>query len=78
VKSINKIGSPGGSFAAFYNYTDNGNVSKVQFYNPLNQISGHDRYHWVFGYDGLNRLKSADYGYGASSASSFFDVTGIT
>ena len=77
VKAINEVGSPGGNFAAFYDYTDNGNVEKAQFYNPQNQISGHDHYHQSFTYDGLNRLKSADYGPGSDSSSDLFDVTGL-
>jgi len=52
-------------------------VSKAQFHNPQNQISGHDRYHQSFTYDGLNRLKTADYGDGADGISDLFDVTGL-
>lgn len=78
VEEINSIGSPNGNFAAYYDYTDNGNVSKAQFHNPQNQITGHDHYHQSFTYDGLNRLTSADYGTGSSGSSPYFDLTGLT
>lgn len=74
VETINNVASPGGNFAASYDYADNGNVQKAQFHNPLNQLSGHDHYHYGFSYDNLNRLTGADYGYGASSDTTLFDV----
>lgn len=79
VESINDVSNPGGNFAADYDYADNGNISKAQFYNPaINLGSAHNRYHWNFSYDNLNRLTGADYGYGATGGSSYFDVTGLT
>lgn len=80
VDTINNVASPGGNFAANYNYADNGNISKAQFYNPDIDLTdpAHKHYHQTFTYDALNRLTGANYGYGAGSGSSFFDVTGIT
>ena len=80
VTSINSIGSPGGSFAAFYEYENNGNISMSRFYNPDIDISStHRDYRYSYTYDELNRLTEADYSYGSTgSSSSWFDVNNLS
>ena len=72
--AINDIESLGGNFAADYNYYDNGNVENAQYHNPQVQSGGGPATHqWAFGYDGLNRLKDANF----EGSSSKFDVSGL-
>jgi len=64
VESINDIGTADteGTFAALYDYYDNGNVKNTDFYNPDTGTNGaQNRYDYAFSYDGLNRLTGADY-----------------
>lgn len=50
------------SFAGFYEYYDNGNVSNAQFHNPQIQLgSTHNHYHQSFSYDGLGKLTDVSY-----------------
>ena len=81
VTSINSIGSPAGSFAAFYDYEVNGNIRMSRFYNPdIHQnLTGHNDYRYVYEYDALNRMSKADYEYGASGTQSdFFRVDNLS
>ena len=75
VHTINNVGSPGGNFAADYDYTDNGNVDIATFHNPQVQSGGGPAtYQWAFGYDGLSRLTGANF----EGSSSKFDVDNLT
>ncbi|TVR17216.1 MAG: hypothetical protein EA391_05405 [Balneolaceae bacterium] len=79
VTSINSVSSPGGNFAALYQYQKNGNIAMSRFFNPdIDLSSSHNDYRYVYSYDNLSRLTGADYRYGSSgTVSSWFDVAGL-
>jgi len=61
LKEIDDVDSPSGSFAARYQYKNDGNVQEAQFNQPHSGGSAEDRYRYTYSYDALDRLTEGNY-----------------